>query len=67
MRSVNAWYGPERSLTPPEAKTYHCPVCGTENPETYYFDELLHVVGCSECLTAQDAAEWEADRERGYL
>jgi transposase len=61
MRSVNVYYDPEQPVTPPDGKSYYCPVCGHENPRTYYIGFWRRVVGCENCIEVVNAAEWEYD------
>ena len=45
---------------PPEPKPVYCPVCESECSEIY-FGPTGDVVGCDECISKQDAGEWEAE------
>ena len=49
---------------PPVAEeiNYHCPVCGCEEPESFYFDRTGEIVGCSECIVRQDAYEFMSEK-----
>jgi hypothetical protein len=58
---MNRYLEPERPLEPPEPKDYYCPVCGEENPERYFRNNLMEIVGCNHCIEELDAADWEAD------
>ena len=37
-----------------------CPICGHECPETIFLQDG-DVVGCENCIDAQDANDWAAD------
>ena len=51
-------YGPDAA----EEIHYHCPCCGAEEPEDYYFDRNCEIVGCSECMKIGNAYAYEADK-----
>ena len=37
-----------------DEKAYICPVCGAEEPEKFYIDDIRDCVGCSECISEAD-------------
>lgn len=41
----------------PDYEDYHCPVCGIENPEWFYFDGD-EVIGCECCIKRVDAYQY---------
>lgn len=40
----------------PESEAPVCPVCGKES-DVFYLDKANDIIGCDECIAAQDA--WE--------
>lgn len=41
----------------PEARDFHCPVCGIENPEYFYIEDD-EVIGCDCCVKRVHAYEY---------
>ena len=48
----------------PEPEDFTCPICGSENPEDFYFDTNGDLVGCSDCITMRDAYDYWYDNLR---
>ena len=40
----------------------YCPVCGSENPEDFYFDRDGDICGCDACMKRRDAWEWHCEQ-----
>lgn len=40
-----------------------CPVCGAVLYEELFFDIDEHIVGCSECISSKDAAEYLEEQQ----
>lgn len=51
---------PELPLEPPEEKMYECPICGAElcGASTVYIDEFGDIIGCEDCVSTKDAANY---------
>lgn len=51
---------PEPPIDPPPPQpTPACPICGEEEPETFYFDRNGHCFGCDHCITTKEY--WEVE------
>lgn len=46
--------------SPPPQKNPICPVCGWDCGKVYF--QNGQVIGCDNCITEQDAYEWEEER-----
>lgn len=58
MRSVNAYWEPERPVEPKGYDLPRCPVCGEET-DTLYKNAEGEIVGCDACIREVDA--WDED------
>ena len=46
---------------PPDPTPVYCPECGEEC--TIIYTQAGNAIGCENCITTNDAYEWEAERE----
>ena len=46
---------------PPDPSPVFCPECGEEC--TIIYTQAGNAIGCENCITTNDAYEWEAERE----
>ena len=49
-----------------EEEVCYCPICHSENPETFYFDDFDNMIGCNLCVHKKDAYDY-LRRENEYL
>ncbi len=49
----------------PDVPDYACPVCGAENPDSYFIRDG-EILGCSDCVKIRDAWEWTTEQAEDW-